>query len=77
MAYIHLAERMAADETIHGRAFNFSANFRMNSMEMIGAIYRVAWFATRANYWRFTTNAGAVVNLAADVTRSPAYLGPQ
>jgi len=40
MAYIHLAERMAADETIHGRAFNFSANFRMNSLEMIGAICR-------------------------------------
>lgn len=38
MAYIHLAERMAADDSIHGMAFNFSANFRMNSLEMINAI---------------------------------------
>jgi CDP-glucose 4,6-dehydratase len=38
MAYIHLAERMAADDGIHGEAFNFSANFRMNSLEMIRAI---------------------------------------
>jgi len=29
---------MAADDGIHGEAFNFSANFRMNSLEMIRAI---------------------------------------
>lgn len=46
-------------------------------LEMIGDIYQACWISTRANFWRFTTTGGALVNLTANVRRSTAYLGPQ
>ena len=39
-AYLHLAERMAQDDGIWGDAFNFSAGFRLNSLQMLEALAR-------------------------------------
>lgn len=36
----------------------------------------VQWHATRAQYWRFTNNAGTVLTYQAIAQRTPAYLGP-
>jgi len=40
-AYLHLAECMAKDPSIHGHAFNFSTETPMNVLEMAGRILRL------------------------------------
>ncbi|MFM7540912.1 MAG: GDP-mannose 4,6-dehydratase [Planctomycetota bacterium] len=41
-AYLLLARRMAEDRSIHGEAFNFSANFRLSAIDMVERLSRLA-----------------------------------
>lgn len=41
-------------------------------LETLDTICQVCWISSRANFWRFTTNAGAVVNLTASMSRNDA-----